>query len=127
MGRLDVPIHSHTLVFPDPNFYCLQENSLEFYVHTLHSDDNDDDDMLSADGHDSLFRTLELPNQCLDDKWDSFVFQELFKGITLRTLVRAISENGNSATARHLHNWQNIVMFDSPQGWVGTCLTPEFH
>jgi len=116
VGRLDVASHSHALVFPDPNVYCPQENNLEFYVYTLYSDDDDDDDMFSADGHDRLFRTLELPKRGLDDKWDSLVFQEPVKDITLRTLVRAISQNRNPATARHIHDWQNTVMFYGPQG-----------
>lgn len=115
--RLDITSHSHAAVLPDNNLYSLEGNNIQCYVYTLHSEADDDDDVLSVDEHHRPFRTIDLPHQCLDEKWESLVFEEPVKETTLRTLIRATSQNENPATA-HLQDWQNTVIFHGPQGCV---------
>jgi len=72
----------------------------------------------TADRQDQPFNSFNLPHQCLDDKWDSLVFEEPIRETTLRALMRAISERNDTTLKHVLPDWQNNVILHGPQGFV---------
>ncbi|KAF2683495.1 P-loop containing nucleoside triphosphate hydrolase protein [Lentithecium fluviatile CBS 122367] len=115
--RLDVASQSECRTLPDDTHHSLQDNSLEFYLYTLHLD-SDEDETASGDNEATQFSVLSLPHQSLDKKWESLVFEEPIKETTLRALMRAILESIDPGLVHARPEWQNTLIFHGPQGCV---------
>lgn len=125
--RVLISGYSRSSEFPDDSYHVLVDVDLDIAVYALHSQSDHDcgpeeEDNEVNNSASQQFSIMKLPHADLEGLWDSLIYDEPIKDLTLRTLLRGMQERRDTSNTQLIGLWQNTLLLHGPPGSGKTSL-----